>query len=79
MKTTNNIFILLFFMLFCYHVDLWAQTEKAEMVVEKTDGTELVFSITKDYPILYYQYGGDEGINKLYITTEMKHHCALLI
>ena len=70
MKTINKIIILFFSMLFCCHVDIWAQTSKYEMVVEKTDGTELVFFITGDYPILKYQYGGDEGINKLIITTE---------
>lgn len=46
-----------------------AQTTKFDMVVEKTDGTELVFRITDDYPILQYQYGGEEGVNSLGIQT----------
>ena len=47
-----------------------AQTTRFEMVVEKTDGTELTFQITDDYPVLSHQYGGEEGINRLYITGE---------
>ena len=46
-----------------------AQTERFEMVVEKTDGTELVFLITEDYPLLQYNYGGEEGVNTLEIQT----------
>ena len=45
-----------------------AQTAAFEMVVEKTDGTELAFRITDDYPLL--QYGGKEGINIIGIQTE---------
>jgi hypothetical protein len=39
------------------------------MVVEKTDGTEEAFRITDDYPILQYQYGGEDGVNTLEIQT----------
>lgn len=46
-----------------------AQTEKYEMVVEKTDGTELAFQITDDYPLLQYQYGGEDGVNTIEIQT----------
>ena len=46
-----------------------AQTEKYEMVVEKTDGTELAFPITEDYPLLQYQYGGEDGVNTILIQT----------
>ena len=46
-----------------------AQTEKYEMVVEKTDGTELAFPITEDYPLLQYQYGGEDGVNTIEIQT----------
>ena len=44
-----------------------AQTEQFEMVIEKTDGTEISFRITDDYPQLYYQYGGEDGVNTLEI------------
>ena len=44
-----------------------AQTELFEMVVEKTDGTEIVFRITDDYPVLQYIYGGEDGVNTLEI------------
>lgn len=46
-----------------------AQTTKFEMVVEKTDGTELAFRITDDYPQLQYRYGGEEGVNTIEIQT----------
>lgn len=46
-----------------------AQTDKYEMVVEKTDGTELAFQITDDYPLLEYQYGGEDGVNTIEIQT----------
>lgn len=47
-----------------------AQTKQFEMVVEKTDGTELAFLITGNYPLLQYQYGGENGVNTLDIQTE---------
>ena len=47
-----------------------AQTKQFEMVVEKTDGTEQVFLITGNYPLLQYQYGGENGVNTLEIQTE---------
>ena len=46
-----------------------AQTELFEMVVEKTDGTEIVFRITDDYPVLQYIYGGEDGVNTLKVQT----------
>ena len=46
-----------------------AQTDQFEMVVEKIDGTKLAFSITDDYPVLQYMYGGDDGVNTLEIQT----------
>ena len=41
--------------------------DQYEMVLEKIDGTELVFRITEDYPVLQYQFGGDDGINTIEI------------
>ena len=59
-------------LLFCLLVWLplagMAQTQ-FEMVVEKTDGTELAFKITDDYPLLFYGYGGEDGVNTLEIQT----------
>ena len=49
-----------------------AQTELFEMVVEKTDGTEIVFRITDDYPVLQYIYGGEDGVNTLEIQMDLK-------
>ena len=46
-----------------------AQTKQFEMVVEKTDGTELAFLITENYPVLQYMYGGENGVNTLDIQT----------
>jgi hypothetical protein len=46
-------------------IDALAQTDKFEMVVEKADGTELTFRITDDYPVLEYQYGGENGVNMI--------------
>ena len=46
-----------------------AQTKQFEMVVEKTDGTELAFLITGNYPVLQYMYGGENGVNALDIQT----------
>jgi len=42
-------------------------TDQYEMVLEKIDGTILVFKITEDYPLLQYQFGGDDGINTIEI------------
>ena len=68
MKTINNIAIVL--LLFVWlPIGALAQTDKFEMVVKKTDGTELKFRITEDYPVLKYMYGGDEGFNTLVITS----------
>ena len=47
-----------------------AQTKQFEMVVEKTDGTELAFLITGNYPVLKYVYGGENGVNALQIQTK---------
>ena len=47
-----------------------AQATKFEMVVEMTDGTERTFLITEDYPQLRYQYGGEDGVNRIDIHTE---------
>ena len=44
-----------------------AQTDLFDMVVEKTDGTELVFRISDDYPTLQYLYGGEEKENTIVI------------
>ena len=37
------------------------------MVVEQIDGSELYFSISENYPLLRYQYGGEDGVNALEI------------
>lgn len=47
-----------------------AQTEQFEMVIEKTDGTELAFLITENYPLLQHFYGWGEDVNKLVIQME---------
>ena len=60
---------MLFFLFVCLPFNIHAQTKAFEMVVEKIDGTELAFRITDDYPLLQYQYGGDEGINTIEIQT----------
>ena len=71
MKTMNNISSHLVSMLLMWlpFISL-AQTNQYIMVVEKTDGTELAFRITDNYPLLQYQYGGDDGINTLEIQAE---------
>ena len=72
MKTRNNIYrqwALLLILLIGLPLGIKAQTDKFEMVLEKIDGTELTFRITDDYPLLQYQYGGEEGINTIAIQT----------
>jgi len=62
----NKIFIRHWFITLlslCLPIGLVGQTKKFEMVVEKTDGTECIFQINDDYPLLEVQYG-----NVLYIT-----------
>ncbi len=68
MKTINNIAIVLL-LLVGLPIGSHAQTEQFEMVLEKIDGTELSFPITDDYPVLQYRYGGEEGVNTLFIQT----------
>ena len=46
-----------------------AQATEYEMIVEKTNGKEEVFLITKDYPLLRFDYGGEDGVNSLEIET----------
>ena len=58
---------LLFMLLLWLPIKSLAQTDRFEMVVEKTDGTELAFIITDDYPTLQYAYGGEDGVNTLEI------------
>ena len=72
MKTTyynHRRWSMLLLLFVCLPFNIFAQTKAFEMVVEKTDGTELAFRITDDYPILQYQYGGDEGVNTIEIQT----------
>ena len=50
----------------------WASVKGQEqtiffMVVEQTDGSELYFSISENYPLLRYHYGGEDGVNELVI------------
>ncbi len=50
----------------------WASLKGQEqtiffMVVEQTDGSELYFSISENYPLLRYHYGGEDGVNELVI------------
>lgn len=72
MKTRNNIYrqwALLLMLLIGLPFGVMGQTDQFEMVLEKIDGTELTFRITDDYPLLQYQYGGEEGINTIAIQT----------
>lgn len=69
MKTINNnckYWALLICLLVGVPLTGLAQTQ-FEMVVEKTDGTELAFRITEDYPLLQYRYGGEDDVNILEI------------
>ena len=62
----------LFLLLGCLPQSGMAQatsTDQFEMVLEKIDGTKLVFRITEDYPVLQYRYVGDEGVNRMEIKT----------
>ena len=74
MKTKNYIrsirTIFLILMLVWLPIKSMAQTKSFEMVIEKTDGTELAFIITDDYPLLRYCYGGEDGVNTLEIQTD---------
>jgi hypothetical protein len=73
MKTRNSIYrqwALLLMLLIGLPLGIKAQTNLFEMVVEKTDATELTFRITDDYPVLQYQYGGEDGVNTIKIQTE---------
>lgn len=58
---------LLLFLLVWTPIKGWSQTEEFDMVVEKTDGTELTFRITDDYPLLQYRYGGGDDVNTIEI------------
>ena len=73
MRTKNyirsNWTTLLFLLLVWLPIKSLAQTKIFEMVVEKTDGNELAFKITDDYPLLQYCYGGEDGVNMLEIQT----------
>ena len=72
MKTRNNIYrqwAMLLMLLIGLPLGIKAQTDQFEMVVEKIDGTELTFRITDDYPLMQYQYGGEEGVNTIEIQT----------
>jgi len=73
MRTKNyirsNWATLLFLLLVCLPIKSLAQTKRFEMVVEKTDGNELAFKITDDFPLLRYCYGGEDGVNMLEIQT----------
>ena len=72
MKTRNDIYrqwALLLMLLVGLPLGIKAQTDQFEMVLEKIDGTELTFRITNDYPLLQYQYGGEDGVNTLEIQT----------
>ena len=73
MKTKNDIrsnwTTLLLLLLVWLPIKSLAQTKTFEMVIEKTDGTELAFKITDDYPLLHYCYGGEDGVNTLEIQT----------
>jgi hypothetical protein len=68
MKKINNNrrqWALLLMLLVWLPINVFAQSDQFEMVIEKTDGTELAFLITNDFPVLQYQYGGENGINTL--------------
>ena len=68
MKKINNNrrqWALLLMLLVWFPINVFAQSDQFEMVIEKTDGTELAFLITNDFPVLQYQYGGEDGINTL--------------
>ena len=69
MKTRRQLTRVFFTLLACLPMTVMAQTVQYEMVVEKTDGTELAFKITDDYPLLQYMYGGEDGVNTLEIQT----------
>lgn len=72
MKTINHnckCWTILLYLLVWLPIESMAQTVQFEMVVEKTDGTEIAFRITDDYPVLQYLYGGEDGINTLEIQT----------
>ena len=69
MITRRQLTMVFFTLLACLPMTVMAQTVQYEMVVEKTDGTELAFKITDDYPLLQYMYGGEDGVNTLEIQT----------
>ena len=60
----KHCFLLLLLLLW---IPIESLAQKYEMVVEKTNGTELTFRITDDYPLLEYQYGGEAGVNTIVI------------
>ena len=61
--------IVLLTLLACLPMTIIAQSDNYVMVLEKTDGTKLAFSITEDYPLLQYMYGGEDGVNTIEIQT----------
>lgn len=76
MKTRKTIYrqwAVLFSLLIGLPLGIMAQTEQFEMVVEKTDGTELTFRITDDYPLLHYQYRGETEVNMIEIQSEEEY------
>ena len=69
MKTRRQLIMVFFTLLAWLPMTVMAQTVQYEMVVEKTDGTELAFKITDDYPLLQYMCGGEDGVNTMEIQT----------
>ena len=69
MKTKNNIhnswaLVLLLFFAWMPMKGM-AQTKLYELVVEKTDGSELTFKITDNHPYVFYE--NQEGVNTLIV------------
>lgn len=60
----------LFMLLLWMPINGIAKTDTFELVVVKADGTELTFTIAEGYPVLSYMYGGESGINSIYIESK---------
>ena len=71
MKTKNYIrnswASVLFMLLVWMPIKGMAQANQFELVVEKTDGTELTFMITANYPVVQYYYGSENNIKSIEI------------
>ena len=69
MNINSKFYGIVLFLLIGMPLSGLAQTKLFDLVVVKTDGTELSFRIKDDYPVLQYEYGGENVVSTLEIQT----------